>query len=321
MTSSRTTFFSAVVTTGFILGLVVMLLPLVTLAQEATPEGNIDVRIFEGEVTTTTLEQARAVATGTALLNLRPDGGVGVTPPTTPSEAEERQAAVRALFEGRVVSEFKVWSMFAYWVQQAALMGIPTSTIVLILLTPIIAMLVSFVRIVVGLPTLELFVPIALAYALVAVGIALGLIVLAAVIFASYVAKVFLKNLNTMFFPKRSLSMLFLALFVFAALTVAVFFELGTVRNVSIFPILILMLLGDSIVSIQLHKSFMETFSITAMTILIGLVGYWLATSVSFQQTLLLYPEVILLTIPANILIGRYFGLRLTEIVRFKALG
>jgi hypothetical protein len=321
MTFTRTSIFSFLLALGFIGGVVLVLFPGTIFAQEATLEADMDVRIFEGEVTTTTLEQARLVATSTSLLNLRPDGGVGLLPPTTPSEAEERQAAVRALFEGRPVNEFKIWSVFAYWVQQAALMGIPTSTIVLILLTPIIAVLVSFIRIVVGLPTLELFVPIALAYALVAVGIALGLIVLAAVIFASYIAKVFLKNLNTMFFPKRSLSMLFLSLFVFAALTVAVFFELGTVRNVSIFPILILMLLGDSIVSIQLHKSFMETFSITAMTILIGLMGYWLATSVSFQQTLLLYPEVILLTIPANILIGRYFGLRLTEIVRFKALG
>lgn len=301
--------------------LLMMMTPLFVRADDTLSVGDMDVRVFEGEVTTTTLEAARVSATGTTLLNLRPDVGVGITPPPTPSEAEERQVAIRALFESRLVTEFKIWSIFAYWVQQAALMGIPTSTIVLILLTPILALLVSFIRIVIGLPTLELFVPIALAYALVAVGIALGLLVLAAVIVASYVAKQLLKDLNTMFFPKRSLSMLFLSLFVFAALTLAVSFEVETVRNVSIFPILILMLLGDSIVSIQLHKSFLETFSITAMTILIGLVGYWLATNVSFQKSLLLYPELVLLTIPANIMIGRYFGLRLTEIVRFKALG
>jgi len=33
-----------------------------------------------------------------------------------------------------------------------------------------------------------------------------------------------------------------------------------------------------------------------------------------------LYPEAILLLIPVNIAIGRYFGLRLTEYLRFKQL-
>jgi hypothetical protein len=32
----------------------------------------------------------------------------------------------------------------------------------------------------------------------------------------------------------------------------------------------------------------------------------------------LLYPEVILILIPVNILMGRYFGLRLTEYHRFR---
>jgi hypothetical protein len=208
----------------------------------------------------------------------------------------------------------------AYWVQQAVLLGIPANTIVLILLTPVIATLVSFVRVIVGLPTLELLVPIALAFALVSIGITLGLVILAAVLVASYVSKILLKRISMMFFPKRSLSLFLLSLFVFGALTLAVFFDIATARTVSIFPVLIIMLLGDSIVSLQLHKRFSETFTITATTILIGLAGYFMATSVSVQLVLLLYPEIILLTVPANILIGRYFGLRISEFFRFKAL-
>ena len=172
----------------------------------------------------------------------------------------------------------------------------------------------------VGLPTLELLVPIALAFALVSVGIVLGLIILAAVYMASYVSKVILKDLRMMFFPKRSMSMLFLSFFVFAALTMAVFLDIEAAKKVSIFPVLIIMLLGEAIVSLQLHKSFMETFTITTMTIFIGLVGYLMATSVTTQLTLLVYPELVLLTIPANILIGRYFGLRVSEMFRFSAL-
>lgn len=280
--------------------------------------GSIDATMLEGEVATTTLEAAKDTASSAAsILNQRPDA---IEQPATPEEMEEQQNARATLFERRPVHELTAWGFMAYWIQQAVAMGIPATTIVLILLAPIIATLVSLVRVVIGLPTLELLVPIALAFALVSVGVVLGLLILAAVVFASYVSKTVLQNVSMMYFPKRSLSMLFLSLFVFAALTIAVVLELETARTVSIFPVLILMLLGDSIVSIMLQKSVSETFWITAMTILIGLIGYAMATSITVQIWLLVYPEMIFLVVPANMLIGRYFGLRLTEYFRFNSM-
>ena len=114
--------------------------------------------------------------------------------------------------------------------------------------------------------------------------------------------------------------MLLLAVFVFGALTIASILHFDKVLSLSIFPILILMLLGDSIVSVQLHKSASETFSITSTTLMLGLFGYFLASSTVVQDTLILYPELILLVIPMNIMIGRYFGLRLTEYFRFNTM-
>lgn len=310
--------------------LVLCVIPFGLFAQEETLQQNtaaiendIDASILDGDVSTTSLEEAQSrfgTTTPSSLLNVRPQSGADVPEDESLGQGSEQQAAIFSLFESRIVSEFSLISFMAYWVQQAAQLGIPPNTIVLILLTPIIATLVSFVRVIVGLPTLELLFPIALSFALVSVGITLGLIILSAVLIASYVSNVLLKRFRMMFFPKRSLSLLLLSLFVFASLTVAVYFDVAAVKNVSIFPVLIIMLLGDSVVSLQLHKSFSETFTITATTILIGLVGYLMATSVTTQLALLLYPEIILFTIPINILIGRYFGLRISEYFRFKVL-
>ncbi len=280
--------------------------------------GNIDSTTIQGEVSTTTLEQAIDTASSAAsILNQRPDV---IDEPATPEEIAEQESARESLFNRRPVEHLTVWGFMAYWVQQAVHMGIPATTIVLILLAPIIATLVSLVRVVIGLPTLELLVPIALAFALVSVGVVLGLLILAAVVLASYVSKTMLQGVSMMYFPKRSLSMLTLSLFVFAALTVAVVLELGAAKTVSIFPVLILMLLGDSIVSIMLQKSFNETFAMTSMTIFIGLLGYAMATSLNVQLWLLLYPELVFLVVPANVLIGRYFGLRLSEYFRFNSM-
>lgn len=51
---------------------------------------------------------------------------------------------------------------------------------------------------------------------------------------------------------------------------------------------------------------------------MMGIFGFLLATSKIVREFLVLYPEVVLLLIPINILMGRYFGLRLSEIFRFK---
>jgi hypothetical protein len=238
---------------------------------------------------------------------------------TQPEEPPEK-AAIISLFESRKVDSPGVFNFMAYWVQEAVAMGIPANTIFLILLTPILATLVSLVRVVVGLPTLDMLVPITLAFAFVAVGVVVGLLILIAILCASFVSKILLSRMKIMFYPKRSLSMLLLAIFVFGALTLAYTLGFTQVLSLSIFPILILMLLGDSIVSVQLHKSAGETFIITGTTLIIGLFGYFLATNTATQDTLILYPELILLAIPVNIMIGRYFGLRLFEYFRFNTV-
>ena len=266
--------------------------------------------------TATATDVASASVTAASIINQRQS----LTPSNDLTQPEElpEKTAILSLFESRPVKEPGLFNFMAYWVQEAVRVGIPANTIFLILLTPFLAFFVSFVRVVIGLPTLDMLVPIALAFALVAVGITVGLLVLTAILIASYFSKVSLSKVRIMFYPKRSLSMIFLALAVFAALTLGVVLEFEQILSVSIFPILVLMLLGDMIVSVQLHKSSAETFVITGTTIFIGLVGYVTATSSTIQNMVILYPEIILLVIPANIIVGRYFGLRVLEVFRFN---
>jgi membrane-associated HD superfamily phosphohydrolase len=276
---------------------------------------NIPLMAEKATSTPTTTNDVSASATAASIINQRnlaADNDI-----TRPEELTDKVAII-TLFESRPVTELGAFNLVAFGVQESVRQGVPANTIFLIILTPILALLVSLVRVVIGLPTLDMLVPIALSFALVAVGISVGLLVLLAILFASYVSKRMLSKVRIMFYPKRALSMVLLSLSVFAALSVGVAFGFERILSVSIFPILILMLLGDMIVSVQLHKSASETFTITSTTIIVALIGYVLATSGTVQNTLILYPELVLLVIPANLLIGRYFGLRVLEFVRFS---
>jgi hypothetical protein len=301
--------------------LVILLGPSVGQAQSAERQdfqfkSNESLETTAATNTATATDVASASVTAASIINQRQS----LTPSNDLTQPEElpEKTAILSLFESRPVKEPGLFNFMAYWVQEAVRVGIPANTIFLILLTPFLAFFVSFVRVVIGLPTLDMLVPIALAFALVAVGITVGLLVLTAILIASYFSKVSLSKVRIMFYPKRSLSMIFLALAVFAALTLGVVLEFEQILSVSIFPILVLMLLGDMIVSVQLHKSSAETFVITGTTIFIGLVGYVTATSSTIQNMVILYPEIILLVIPANIIVGRYFGLRVLEVFRFN---
>ncbi|MCA9357106.1 hypothetical protein H6784_00135 [Candidatus Nomurabacteria bacterium] len=310
--------YSTIVTIGIFVALLV--LPSFSFAQ--TPVGQFG---FKNDTAPTTTEEqpasSTAVTASTTAANIISQQEISAPSNdlTRPEQLPEKVAII-TLFQDRPVTEYSIINTMAYWVQESVRDGVPANTIFLILLTPLLGFLVSFVRVVIGLPTLDMLVPIALAFAFVAVGINVGLLVLGAILIASYISKKSLSKFKIMFYPKRSLSMVLLAISVFAALTIGVGLHFDRILSVSIFPILVLMLLGDMIVSVQLHKSSFETFVITGTTIAIGLIGYFMATSNAIQGTVILYPEIILLVIPANLAIGRYFGLRILELFRFNKI-
>lgn len=292
--------------------------PSVVEAQEGLSEPTVE--IVAAEVATTTDETATSTLSESGASALIETLATNPKQDLTKPEPESEKTDIQALLERRLVTEPGVLNFFAFWVQKAIVLGIPANTIVLIFLIPVLATLIAFVRVIIGLPSLEMLVPIVLAFALVAVGITMGLVILSAVILASFVSRTLLRRVPIMYFPKRSLSHLFLAIFVFAALTVAIILDFESIRELSIFPILILTLLGDSIVSVQLRKTVRETVLITSVTLGLALIGFALATSVSVRDTIILWPELILLTVPINFMLGRYFGLRLSEVFRFRTL-
>ena len=92
------------------------------------------------------------------------------------------------------------------------------------------------------------------------------------------------------------------------------------VKQLSIFPVLLLILLSEQIIAVQQERSAQEMIIISMVTFAIGILGFLLLSSTHLRNTVLLYPEFTLLLVPLNIIIGRYFGLRLMEYFRFSSI-
>jgi hypothetical protein len=197
--------------------------------------------------------------------------------------------------------------------------GVSTNTIVLLLLLPLIATLVSFLHYVVGLSGYGIFMPTMIAVAFLATGFFGGLLLFALILVISLIGNFILKKLKIHFWPARAINLMFISVAVFGLMLLTSFVDLIDISSISIFPILFMILLAEEFVRTQLVKSKSEAKNLMAGTIVLAISGGVLMNFSSVQGLVLRYPElVILIVLVANLLIGNYSGIRLTEIKRFK---
>lgn len=235
-------------------------------------------------------------------------------------EEEERRKEILNLFAKRKADTPTATNFIAYATQYSVINGVPANTAVLVMLLPLLATLVLFFRHVVGVPSLAMILPIALSITLVATGLAAGLILLGTIILASTLARIVLKKIRIVQLSKVTLTMVFVSIAILITLTITAQLGVLAVRQISIFPVLLLVLLSQNIIELQTDRSFIDILKISAITISLGILGYFILASEAIRNFVLLYPETILLLIPVNILIGRYFGLRITEYIRFSPI-
>jgi len=88
-----------------------------------------------------------------------------------------------------------------------------------------------------------------------------------------------------------------------------------------IFPILILILLAENFIEVQLSKSRQEATQVTIESLLMAVFASVVVSLEVVQKTVLLYPEVFVLSVAAfNIFVGRYVGLRVLELWKFREI-
>ncbi|MFW0871037.1 MAG: 7TM domain-containing protein [Patescibacteria group bacterium] len=220
----------------------------------------------------------------------------------------------------RDVSTLKFTNFFTYGLSQAVEYGIPVETLVLTMMIPVLATLVTISRNLIGLPSLDTLVVISFSIALLASNIVIGVLLLAVILIASIVARMVFRKVRIMQQPKITLSMLFVSIAVLFALFAFAAWGIVPVSSISVVPVLLLIIMSERIVRLQFDSHPGHAWNTVFTTLILGIGGYYLLLWESARIFLINYPEMILLLIPLNIYIGRFFGLRLMERFRFRDL-
>lgn len=196
--------------------------------------------------------------------------------------------------------------------------GVPANTIVMLLLLPLIATLVSVLHYVFGLSGYGIFMPTMIAIAFLATGIVGGLVLFGVILAISLLSNYLLRRLKLHFWPSRSINLMFISLGAFGLMMVSVYLPILSIDRVSIFPMLFMILLAEEFVRTQLAKSRSEAKKLMVGTLVLAIVGAGAMSIGAVQEIVLRFPEVsLLLGLVVNILVGNYTGIRFSEIKRF----
>lgn len=223
-------------------------------------------------------------------------------------------------FSARTVRDLGVTNFMSFGINYLVNHGVAINSITLILMLPIIATILSFSRQVIGIKAFGIITPAMTALSFLVIGLQFGLIVFSAVLLSGTVTRLIVRKLHLLYLPRMALVLTSVSLAILVLLGLGIATDDASTLSFSIFPVLILTLLAEEFISVQFSSGARRALTITAWTLLLSIACYFIVSWELLRTVVLSYPEVTLLAIPINIIIGRWSGLRLTEYFRFRQL-
>jgi hypothetical protein len=194
------------------------------------------------------------------------------------------------------------------------------ATFRILLLVPIGAVMICLLRNIIGFPTFGIFMPVLLALAFRSTGLGFGLGIFAGVILVGYFVRLFLDRLRLLLVPRLSVILtLVIGCFTFLAI-VGNKLEIRAFMAVGLLPFVILTMMIERFFVVVEEAGAKEGFKTAAGSAAVAAITHEIIHIETLQFTFFIYPELLLVVAGILILIGRYTGYRLSELVRFRAM-
>lgn len=209
------------------------------------------------------------------------------------------------------------WNVLSSLVNSMLTSGLPSQTVILLLVLPVIATILAFLKQVVGITTFGLYTPSIIALSFLALGWQNGVFFLTFIVITGYATRALMRRWRLLYIPKVAIVLTVVSLTLLLLMAGSAYLGRTFTRE-TIFILLIMSTLTESFLSLKTEQGWYSAIMGIAETVGAALLCVLLVQWSMFQTLILAYPELILLTIPFNILLGRWTGLRLMEYFRFR---
>lgn len=190
----------------------------------------------------------------------------------------------------------------------------------LLLLIPIGALVVTIFRVIIGMPTFGTFAPIILALAFREISLGIGLACLAFMITVGCFLRKLLDALKILVIPRISLVVTIVVLMAVGIMLGGNFLGEKRLLHISLFPMIIITWTIERFSVLQIEDGTMAALKTALGTIIVALAAYFLMSLPDMRFYLFTFPEILLAVVGLLLLFGRYTGLRLSELWRFREL-
>lgn len=209
------------------------------------------------------------------------------------------------------------WNMLSKLTNAMLVRGVPSQTVILLLVLPVIATILAFLKQVVGITTFGLYTPSIIALSFLALGWQMGVLFLVAILLVGYGARRLMHGWRLLYIPKVAIILTVVSIALLVLMSVGAVLGLTFTRE-TIFLLLIMSTLAESFLNVKTEQGLVSAILAVGETVLAALLCVFLVQWGPFQSLLLAYPELLVLTVIVNILLGRWSGLRLVEYFRFR---
>lgn len=187
-------------------------------------------------------------------------------------------------------------------------------------LVPLGALMICLLRNVIGFPTFGIFMPVLLALAFRSTGLMYGIGIFASVVLIGYTARRGIDRFRLLLVPRLSvlLTLVIVCFGLFALIGGKL--SLRALMGVGLLPIVILTMSIERFFILIEESGIHEALKTAAGTVAVAVITFLIIQWEPLQLTFFIYPELLFAVAGAQVLLGRYTGYRLSELIRFKVL-
>jgi hypothetical protein len=170
------------------------------------------------------------------------------------------------------------------------------------------------------LQTFGTFTPILIALSFRQTGLLVGIPLFILVVIIGLLIRAYLNRLQLLIVPRLA-AILTATVLIMAALAVVMeHFNIRLGLSISLFPIVILAMTIERAAVTWEEEGAKETIIAGLGSLLAATIGYFCIINAYVQHLAFAFPELLLLVLALNILVGRYNGYKLIEYFRFRSL-
>jgi hypothetical protein len=221
--------------------------------------------------------------------------------------------AFRTELEQHPFNAYEAWRVFDE-------LGIPLSLLNIIMMIPVGAFIISIFRNVIGLETFGTFLPALIAAASRETGLAWGLAGFMLVILVIAAVHYPLERWRILHNPKMGMLMILVVALILSFAVIGARIGLGGFSYISLFPIAVLTITAERFALSISEMGWLKSLRVMANTLLVIACAFLTMNSLALQSLFLAFPELYLVLIVLNLWLGRWIGLRMVELGRFRWL-